>query len=129
MDIAGFSLLAAGLVGWVAIVYLIMGFGVRRGELVWSGRQPRRLDPSLRARSLIYGLLLLIAGWTIAGYGGAVDFYPVPDSLMKSAGWVATAFLACTSVYFIFGGSRWERFIFLPITLFGAVLAGYLTFG
>jgi hypothetical protein len=39
------------------------------------------------------------------------------------------AFLAVEVVYSLFKGSRWERVFFLPITLFGALLAGWLTFG
>jgi hypothetical protein len=129
MDVEWLSLLAAGLFLWMALVHALMAGGLRLGELVWSGRYPRRLHPSYRRRSLGYSVLLLLSAWVVAAYGGAVEISPVPPDLSKSAGWVVTAFLSIAAIYNLFKGTRWERFIFLPITLFGASLAGWLTFG
>jgi hypothetical protein len=129
VSVSDLSLIAAGLFIWVAIVHLLMAAGVRRGELVWSGRYPRRLTPELRWRSLFYALLLLASAWVVAAFGGAIDFAPVPRGWLRSAGWSVTAFLAVAVIYSLFRGSRWERMLFLPITLFGALLAGWLTFG
>jgi len=129
MDFQGLSLLAAGLFIWVALVHLMMAAGVRRGELVWSGRYPRLLVPSLRLRSAVYTVLLLLSAWIVARYGGVIELSPVPGRWLKSAGWVVTAFLSFTAIYCILWGSRWERMLFLPISVFGAVLAGWLTFG
>lgn len=129
MSVPALSLLAAGLFFWVAVVHLLMAAGVRRGELVWSGRYPRRLTPELRWRSLLYALLLLASAWVMATFGGAIDFAPVPQRWLRSAGWSVTAFLAVAALYSLLKGSRWERVFFLPITLFGALLAGWLTFG
>jgi hypothetical protein len=128
MRLPAVSLLAAGLFVWVAIVHLVMAAGVRRGELVWSGRYPRRLVPSLRWRSLGYAILLVLSAWVVAAFGRAIDFAPVPERWLRSAGWVVTSFLSVAVVYSVFWGSRWERWFFLPITLFGAILAGWLTF-
>lgn len=129
MNVEWLTLLAAGLLVWIAMVHLLMAGGLRLGELVWSGRYPRRLHPSYRRRSLGYAVLLLLSAWVVAAFGGAVGFSPVPEYWSMSAGWVVTAFLAIATIYNLFKGTRWERFIFLPITVFGASLAGWLTFG
>jgi hypothetical protein len=129
VSVPALSLLAAGLFVWVAIVHLLMAAGVRRGELVWSGRYPRRLVPALRWRSFGYALLLLLSAWVVAAYGGAFEFAPVPEWWFRSASWSVTAFLAVVVIHSLFKGSRWERVFFLPIALFGALLAGWLTFG
>ena len=42
---------------------------------------------------------------------------------------LSLTFLAVAAIYSLFKGSLWERVFFLPITLFGALLAGWLTFG
>ena len=129
IDVEGLSLLAATLMAWVALVHLVVAMGVRRGELVWSGRYPRLLPPSLRWRSFGYAVLLILSAWVVGAYGGALDIAPVPDAWMMSAGWGVMALLSFAAIYAIVRGSRWERVLFLPITLFGATLAGWLTFG
>jgi hypothetical protein len=129
VDTEPLSLFAAGLLFWVAIVHLVMAFGVRRGELVWSGRYPRLLTPPFRWRSLFYAVFLLFAAWVLAAFGGVIDMAPVPDDWIRSAGWVVTVFLGIAALYSLFRGSKWERLLFGPITLFGAILAGFLTFG
>lgn len=129
MPLDWLSLSAAALIAGVALVYFLVAFGVRRGELVWSGRYPRMLPPHLRRRSLGYAVLLVLAGWVVAAYGGAIDLSPVREEWMRSAGFVATVILAISAVHHLFKGSRWERLLFLPIVVFGALLAGWLTFG
>lgn len=128
IDVEGVSLLAAALLTWVALVHLVVAMGVRRGELVWSGRYPRLLIPSLRRRSFGYAVLLLLSAWVVAAYGGALDVAPVPEAWMMSAGWAVMALLSFAAIYAIVRGSIWERVLFLPITLYGAILAGWLTF-
>jgi hypothetical protein len=129
MTVEWLALIAAALFAWMALVHLLMAFGVRRGELVWSGRYPRRLPPHLRRRSLGYAVFLLLAGWVVAAYAGAVDPAPLPDTWMRSATFVAGSFLAFGALHSLVQGSRWERFLFLPITLYGAILAGWFLFG
>ncbi len=129
MDTENLSLLAAGLLVWVAIVHLVMAFGVRRGELVWSGRYPRLLTPPFRWRSVFYAVFLSFSAWVLVAFAGVVDIAPVPANWIRSAGWVVSVFLAIAAVYSIFRGSKWERLAFGPITLFGSILAGWLTFG
>ena len=122
------SLVAAALLAWVALVYLLMASGVRRGELVWAGRYPRRLPPTLRRASLFYAVSLLLSGWVIIAYTGVVNLAPVPEIWLRSAGWVVTVYLGVASGYSLLRGSKWERLLFAPITVLGALLAGYLTF-
>jgi len=128
MGTEAYSLLAAGLLAWVALVHLVLATGVRRGELVWAGHYPRLLAPPLRRMSIYYAVAVLLSAWVIAAFGGAVDLSPVPHLWMRSAGWVVTVFLGMAALLSFLRGSRWERFLFGPITLFGAVLAGLMTF-
>ena len=129
MDTESLALLSAGLLVWIAIVHLVMAFGVRRGELVWSGQYPRLLTPPFRWRSLVYAVALLFSAWVLLAFGGVVDLSPVPEGWLRSAGWVVTVFLGIGALYSIWKGSKWERILFGPMMLFGSVLAGWLTFG
>ncbi|HUF14928.1 MAG TPA: hypothetical protein VMQ46_03470 [Acidimicrobiia bacterium] len=129
MSLETAALTTAALLGWVALVHLVIGSGVRLGELVWSGRRPRLLDPSLRVRSFTYAFLLLASALVLAIATEAIDWAPIPQRWMESATLTVTAFLAVSFIYSVFWGSRWERMFFAPITLLGAVFAGWLTFG
>lgn len=129
MDAQSLALLAAGLLGWVAIVHVTMASGVRRGELVWGGKYPRLLAPELRRLSLFYALALLASGWVLAAFAGLVEPILIPEAWMRSAGFVVTVFLGVAGFLSLTRGGRWERWFFTPITLFGAALGGWLTFG
>lgn len=127
IDVEGAALLASALLVWVALVHFTLAAGVRLGELVWSGQQPRLLDPSLRLRSFIYAILLVISAFVLAFSVGVVES-PIDERWIESATLLVTIFLAVACVYSIFNGTRWERFFFAPITLLGALVAGWLTF-
>lgn len=122
-------LATAALLSWVALVYFVVAFGVRLGELVWAGRQPRLLDPGLRARSLGYGVLLLVSGWVLAVATGVISSSPIPDRWMRSATFSVAAFLGVAFLFSLSRGSRWERMLFAPILFLGAAMAAWLTFG
>jgi len=122
------ALATAVLLGWIALVHLALAVGVRRGDLVWSGRQPRLLAPELRVRSALSALLLLISGFVLAEATGVLDTGLIDERYMQSATFAVMAFLGVYFVYVVFWGTRWERMLFAPITFAGAILAGWLTF-
>lgn len=122
-------LVTTALLGWVALVHFVVAFGVRLGELVWAGRQPRLLDPALRVRSFAYAVLLLVSGWILVIATGVIDWSPIPDRWMRSATFCVAAFLGVAFLFSVFRGSRWERMLFAPIVLLGAAMATWLTFG
>jgi hypothetical protein len=128
MSVENAALATAALLTWVALVHVLMASGVRRGELVWSGKQPRLLAPPLRVRSFVYALLLVSSAGVLATATGAVEMSPIPDRWVTSATFAVTAFLGLAFLYSVVRGSRWERMLFAPITLLGALLAGWLTF-
>ena len=128
MNAEALTLLAAGLLVWVALVYLIVSFGVRRGELVWGGRHPRLLPSGLRIRSFFYAVALLLCAWVLLAAGEFVSVAPFPDEWQRSVGWVVTVFLGFAAIFSFWSGSRWERWFFGPILVFSAVLTGWLTF-
>ncbi len=121
------ALIASALLGWVALVHLLMASGVRLGELVWSGQQPRLLEPGLRVRSLLFGLGVAGSAIVLLFATGLLES-PIPTRWDRSATFAASAFLGVGFVYCVFAGSRWERMLFAPIFLLGAALAGWLTF-
>lgn len=129
LDLTSISMVTAALLAWVALVHFVLAFGVRRGELVWSGRYPRLLTPEYRRRSLGYALFVLLSAWVLAAYGGVVELSPVPERWMRSAGWVITVFLGIAALYSFIRGTRWERLLLGPMALLGSLLAGWLTFG
>lgn len=118
---------AASMIVWVAAIYLMMASGVRLGELVWSGRQPRLLDPALRVRSFIFGLGLVASAAVIVFATGLIDS-PIPERFTQSATFATSAFLGISCLYCLIAGSTWERMLFAPILALGAMFAGWLTF-
>jgi hypothetical protein len=123
------ALAASALLSVVAVVHLALAAGVRRGELVWSGKQPRLLNPELRVRSAVAAILLIASAWVLVEVAGSVSIDLIPEEYTLSATFAVTAFLGAYFVYVAFKGSRWERFLFAPIVLAGAALAGWLAFG
>lgn len=121
------ALIASLLLGWVALVHLLMASGLRLGELVWSGQQPRLLEPGLRVRSLLFGLGVVASALVLLYSTGVLDS-PIPQRWDRSATFAASAFLGVGFLYCLFAGSRWERMLFAPVLLLGALLAGWLTF-
>ena len=121
--------MTAALLGWVAVVYLLMGFGVRLGELVWSGRYISRLPAEQRWWSLIYGTVLVGTALVLLDIGDVVDWGLLPEGLVLSAGSAVASLLTVATLLSIARGSSWERMLFAPITLLGAGLAAWLTFG
>lgn len=123
------ALVSIGLLVWVAIVYSVLAFGLRRGELAWGGRYPRLLPTAHRWGSALYAVGLVISAVVLAELAGLVDLVALSPGLMKALGWVVMVFLAITAMFSLFKGSRWERMLFAPIGIIGAVLAGWFTFG
>ncbi|HEX9847318.1 MAG TPA: hypothetical protein VGB33_02745 [Acidimicrobiia bacterium] len=128
IDIEASALISGALLLWVALVQVVMAAGSRSGDLVWSGHQPRRLDPVLRVRSLLYAVMVVASVVILAGETGLIDILTIPDRWSMSATFVVTAFLGVITIHHIGWGSRWERLLFAPITFLGALLAGWLTF-
>lgn len=127
LEIAAFA--TAILLCWLALVHFALAAGVRRGEFVWSGRQPRLLAPELRVRSAISAILLVVSGGVLAEATGLTDFGFIPGRYMEAATFGVMAFLIVYFVYAVFSGTKWERLLVAPITLAGAVVAGWITFG
>lgn len=121
------ALITSMLLGWVALVHLLMASGLRLGELVWSGQQPRLLEPGLRVRSLLFGLGVAGSAMVLVFATGILES-PIPSRWDMSATFTVTAFLGVSFFYCVFAGSTWERMLFSPILALGASLAGWLTF-
>jgi hypothetical protein len=123
------ALVTAGLLVWVAVVHSVLAFGLRRGDLAWGGRYPRLLPSPHRWGSALYALGLFVSAVILAELAGLIDLVALSAGVMKASGWVVMVFLGVTAAFSLFKGSRWERMLFAPIGIIGAVLAGWFTFG
>ena len=128
-EVAGAATTSASLLAWVALVYLVMALGARSGELVWSGAHVGRLPAEQRMWSFVYALILLASGLVLLELTGVLTTGLLEDRWLTSAGFVVVGLTGCATLVALFKGSTWERMLFLPITLLGAGLAGWLTFG
>lgn len=128
MSLETAALATSILLAWIAVVHFALAAGVRRGELVWSGKQPRLLAPNLRLRSALAAVLLAVSGLILAEASGLTSTGLIAEQFMQSATITVMAFLGVYFLYTVFWGSRWERMMFAPITFAGAILAGWFTF-
>jgi hypothetical protein len=129
VDPALAATVSALLLGWVALVYLVMASGVRSGDLVWAGRYVSRLPAEQRVWSLLYALGLIGSGIVLLELTKTIGTGLIDDRWLRSAGVAVVAFLGVASLFGLAKGSTWERMLFVPITLLGAGLAAWLTFG
>lgn len=123
------AIVLTGILTVMALIYLLMAFGLRRGDMVWSGRYPRRLPPELRRRSLIYAVLLVVSAGLLLAIAGVMEIEVIASQWMTSIGFVVTAFLGLSGLVSLANGSAWERFLFAPVLLAAAALSGLITFG
>lgn len=119
----------APLLTLMAALYLALGFGLRYGELVWSGHHVGRLPAEQRWWSVAYGVLLLGSAAVILELAGVLSLGALEPSWLTSAGFATTTLLGVATIAAVVGGSKWERWLFSLVTLAGALLAGWLTFG
>lgn len=129
LDLSAAGVIGAALLAWVALVYLVMALGVRSGELVWSGRHVSRLPAEQRFWSLLYGVALIGAAFALLEMTDVIETGLIPGQWMGSVGFAVTCLLGIATLIGLFKGSTWERVLFAPITLLGAGLAGWITFG
>ena len=120
--------LVAGLLAAIGVVYWIVAFGARIGEIVWAGRHVGRLPGEQRVLSFLYGLGLIASSVSLLELGGVTDLGLIKVEWQESAGVLVIGFLGVTALASILAGSRWERWLFGPIALLGAGLAWWLTF-
>ncbi len=129
IDPSGAAVVSAALLAWVALVYLTMAFGVRSGDLVWSGRHPGRLPPEQRWWSIVYGMLLVGSGLVLLELTDVIDTGLLDSRWLDSAGFAVVAVLGVATLLALAKGSTWERLLFVPITLLGAGVAAWIAFG
>lgn len=121
--------MVAVLLAMIGVVYWVVAFGVRIGEIVWGGRHVGRLPGEQRAWSFLYGLGMFGSSIVLLELSGATDFGLLNKGWQRSAGVVVMGFLGTAGLASILKGTRWERWLFGPIALGGTALAWWLTFG
>lgn len=129
IDPATTAAISAPLLAGVAAVYLAMAFGLRRGELIWSGSHVGRLPTEQRIWSFLYGLVLLSSGVVLVQATDVTGVDLVPERWLDPAVVAVFLVLGVATLVGLVRGSRWERFLFAPITLLGSGLAYWIFFG
>jgi hypothetical protein len=115
------------LLGLAGLVHLGMAFGIRYGELVWSGAHVGRLPAEQRWWSLLYGLGLIGSGLVLLDLANVIEAW-IPTRWTTAAGFAVTCLLALATIFALVRGSTSERMVFAPITFLGAGLTSWLTF-
>lgn len=127
-DLSTAAIVASLLMAGVAVVYLAMALGARSGQLIWSGRYVGRLPTEQRVWGFVYGLLLILSGMVLLQATEAVGVEWISARWLESALVSVMVVLGVATLAGLARGSKWERWLFAPITLLGAGLAGWLAF-
>jgi hypothetical protein len=105
---------AIGFIG-IAVFQAALVVGAPLGQAAWGG-QHRRLPANLRIGSAIAIVVWLVAASIVLGHAG-FDVPSPSDSVRGWAIWVVAGLLAVGTVMNAASRSRWERFVWAPVSL------------
>lgn len=106
------AVLAALLLGAIALYQLLLAAGAPLGRAAWGGAH-RVLPARLRLGSVAAAATLVVAGWIVLARAGLAAPGPAPLSV-RAATWVSAAFFAVTAVGNAASESRAERLVMTP---------------
>jgi hypothetical protein len=106
------SVLAASLLGLVAIFQLLLALALPFGRAAWGGAH-RVLPPRLRLFSALSAFPLGLAAWIVLARTG-VAMSPWQPATVRVATWIAFSVLALNTVANLASRSRVERLIMTP---------------
>jgi hypothetical protein len=112
-------LAAIGFLG-IAAFQVALVLGAPLGHAAWGG-QHRRLPSHLRVGSAIAVVVWLVATSIVLGHAGFGVPSP-PESVRRWAIWVVVGLLAVGTLMNAASPSRWERFVWAPVSFALAVL-------
>jgi hypothetical protein len=106
------SVLAALVLGFVAIFQILLAIGLPLGKAAWGGTH-RVLPPHLRVASALSSLLLGLAIWIVLARTDVVRI-PWQPSSVRAGTWVVFSFLTLNTVGNFASKSRIERTVMTP---------------
>jgi len=113
------SILAAFVLGLVAIFQILLALALPFGRAAWGGTY-RVLPPRLRIASALSALPLGLAAWIVLARTGVVAI-PWQPSAVRVGTWIAFSILALNTVANFTSRSRIERTLMTPAALFCSV--------
>ena len=114
--------LAAGLFGAIAAFQVALAAGAPWGEIAWGGANQGQLPTNLRLGSAAAAVVLLFGAAVVLAQGGVVSWSPLPENLLGPATWALAGLMVLNTAGNMASESRFETFVFGPITLVLAVL-------
>ncbi len=112
-SVAAYVYLALALV--VAAFQTTLVAGAPWGKLTWGGQHPGKLPPSMRVAALLSGVLMV--GFAVIVVGRAGLALEELSSYWRIGIWVVVAYSVLGVVANSVTRSRWERILWLPVTL------------
>jgi hypothetical protein len=120
------AVVAASLLGVLALFQLALAFGARAGAAAWGGSHPGVLPTRLRVASGVAGLLFYPALLLLVlDSGGAIE---IGGEISTSWLWIITGFFAIGTLLNLVSRSKVER-IWGPVSLVIAVCFGVIAAG
>lgn len=122
------GIVAAGLLGAIALLQLALAIGAPFGQHVWGGRGETEVLPAgLRVASAVGALVLAWMATVILARADVVQANPVPRGWLGRTTWAITALMALNMLGNLASESTFEQLVFTPITvvigIFSAVVA------
>jgi cell division protein FtsW (lipid II flippase) len=111
----------------IAVFQAALVLGAPLGHAAWGGKH-RRLPTSLRIGSTIAIVIWLLAAVIVLASAG-FDVPSPPEAVRRWAIWVVVGLLAVGTIMNAASPSRWERFIWAPVSLALALLTIVVALG
>ena len=115
------GIIAAVLFAGVAAFQVALAAGAPLGHMAWGGTHDRELPVTMRINSGVAAIMLVFAAIVVLAEAGVTSWSPIPDFLLTPTVWILAGLMLFNTVGNLASQSRFERFVFAPITL---VLAG-----
>ncbi|MFW2383402.1 MAG: hypothetical protein ACN4GZ_16730 [Acidimicrobiales bacterium] len=116
------AVVAAILLGAIAIFQLAIAAGAPWGDMAWGGRHDRRLPTRLRLGSGVAAVVLVVAASVVLAQGGVTSWTPVPEGALRTVTWVLAGFMVLNTAGNLASASRTEQRVFGPTTAVLAIL-------
>ena len=110
---------AIGYLG-IAGFQVVLALGAPLGHAAWGGKH-RVLPTRFRAASGVAAVIWIVGAVIVLGRAGW-EISPLPESVERWGTWVFVGLLALGTVMNAASSSRWERFVWAPVSAILAVL-------
>ncbi len=99
----------------VVLFQLALAIGMPWGHLAMGGKFPGRFPPKMRIAALVQGVILAFLGAVVLVRSGLL--LPEWSASARWLIWVVVAFSGLSVVLNVITPSKWERIIWVPVTV------------